>query len=90
MEWDDTFSEPHPQNDDLSTQEESSEDIQQESPFEIRRQLKVDILRLLITCIKCPTINIGHFLLGYIPSPFDRNKKLNEATLQDPGGCGHQ
>ena len=54
-------------------------------PEDIRRRLKEEILELLITCVQCPVPNIGHLLLGYIQPPFERRKKLSEASLQDPG-----
>ena len=47
----------------------------------LRKELKLNILKLLVFCIDRPSPNIAHLLLG-----FYLGKKM-ETTLQDPGVC---
>ncbi len=54
------------------------------NPTVIRRQVKEEIVRLLIVCVQSRSPNIGRLLLGYIQPPFNK-KKMNEVSLQDPG-----
>ncbi|XP_067131322.1 LOW QUALITY PROTEIN: nuclear pore complex protein Nup205 [Centruroides vittatus] len=42
-----------------------------------------ELLNLLLTCLKHPTPNIAHFLLGFQPK-----HAMSEITLQDPGVLG--
>lgn len=56
--------------------------------YPIQRQLKEDILNLLISCVLRNTPNIAHLLLGFVltkDSLGPRPKRLSDTILQDPG-----
>lgn len=81
LEWEESYFEPNPP-DSEQDMEGGEGEIDQ-----VHRQLKEDIVDLLILCVSKP-LNIAHFLLGFLEiqdTPRGRLKKISETILQDPG-----
>lgn len=83
LEWEDPTP-PITQGGVVDVDMEEGEGTREERPEDIRRQLKEEIVRLLIVCVQSPSPSISRLLLGYMQPPFEK-KKLKEVPLQDPG-----
>ena len=67
---------------------EVDEDSLARTEAETQRQLKEDIIRLLISCVLKRSRNIAHLLLGFEQAKENlggHSKKLSDIILQDPG-----
>ena len=67
---------------------EVDEDSLSSNEIETQRQLKEDIIRLLISCVLKRSPNIAHLLLGFVQAKENlggHSKKLSDIILQDPG-----
>ena len=85
LEWEESYFEPHPPD---SEQDMEGGGGGEGEIDQVRRQLKEDIVNLLILCVSKPTLNIAHLLLGFLEiqdTPRGRLKKISETILQDPG-----
>lgn len=73
LEWEESYCEPHPLGEEVG------------GANQIHRQLKEDILRLLLLCATSSSFNIGSLLLGFVQLNDNRRRKVSETILQDPG-----